>query len=161
MNEVRPLSIFSVKELQRIVDQFPKTDPCSLEYSQLCVNLERFAASVENVDWVLSLDPYEGADPQIVQFNPPVDGEVELEDPEPPLSPVVEQDPAPVVEEETKVEETEYEMADVKKAVQKARMEGKLSSAKDWIRDNFGVDGFTAIPASRYGEVMEKLKELG
>ena len=156
MDESRPLSTFSVEELKRIVEQFPQTDPRTRDYAQLCENLERFAASVDNVDWVLSLILPDQTRPQIVQFNPPVAEDEKFDEPEP-----VVQDPAPVVEEETKVEESEYEMADVKKAVQKARMDGKLSSAKEWIKETFGVDGFSAIPASRYGEVMQKLKELG
>jgi len=152
---------FNMAEFKRLVDLIPETDPRSNEYGTLLMSIERFlyfANTIAEIQGVLGEDVTSmiTQPTEIVQFNPPVAEDEKFEEPE-----SVVQDPAPVVEEETKVEESEYEMADVKKAVQKARMDGKISSAKEWIKENFDVDGFSAIPASRYGEVMQKLKELG
>lgn len=152
---------FNMAEFKRLVHLIPETDPRSNEYGTLLMSIERFlyfANVIAEIQGVLGEDVTSmiTQPTEIVQFNPPVAEDEKFEEPEP-----VVQDPAPVVEEETKVEEFEYEMADVKKAVQKARMDGKISSAKEWIKENFDVDGFSAIPASRYGEVMQKLKELG
>lgn len=152
---------FNMDEFKRLVHLIPETDPRSNEYGTLLMSIERFlyfANVIAEIQGVLGEDVTSmiTQPTEIVQFNPPVAEDEKFEEPEP-----VVQDPAPVVEEETKVEEFKYEMADVKKAVQKARMDGKISSAKEWIKENFDVDGFSAIPASRYGEVMQKLKELG
>ncbi len=152
---------FNMAEFERLIHLIPETDPRSNEYGTLLMSIERFlyfANVIAEIQGVLGEDVTSiiTQPTEIVQFNPPVAEDEKFEEPE-----SVVQDPAPVVEEETKVEESKYEMADVKKAIQKARMDGKISSAKEWIKENFDVDGFSAIPASRYGEVMQKLKELG
>ena len=152
---------FNMDEFKRLVHLIPETDPRSNEYGTLLMSIERFlyfANVIAEIQGVLGEDVTSmiTQPTEIVQFNHPVAEDEKFDEPEP-----VVQDPAPVVEEETKVEKSKYEMADVKKAVQKARMDGKISSAKEWIKENFDVDGFSAIPASRYGEVMQKLKELG
>ena len=157
---------FNMAEFKRLVHLIPETDPRSNEYGTLLMSIERFlyfANVIAEIQGVLGEDVTSmiTKPTEIVQFNPPVAEDEKFEEPEPMLSPAVVGDPIPVEPEDTEVVDTEYEMADVKKAVQKARMDGKISSAKEWIKENFDVDGFSAIPASRYGEVMQKLKELG
>ena len=49
----------------------------------------------------------------------------------------------------------------MKSAIAKARSSGKVNKISDWLKENWGVTGFPALPANKYGEVMKKLKELG
>ena len=163
-NNTYTMTIFSGDELKRLVELIPQTDPRTPAYGILLENLERFAASIANVDWVLHLDDPEVpkelteqkeetiADANIVPFNPPT-SEAEK------FSPAVVGDPTPVEPEETKVAE-EYKLADVKAALSAAKAAGKIGSPKQWIRDNAGCDGLEAIPAAMYGEVISKLKGL-
>ena len=151
MEEVLNISEFSWKEFQRLVGMIPQTDPTTSSYGTLLESIERYSAAYKFIDWVLSLSANppeeEPAPDNIIPFNPPVAEEEKFED------------PAPV--EEPAVDDGEkYEAAVVRKAIQDARMQGKLASAKSWIMENWGVDGFNAIPAAKYGEVMDKLKEL-
>jgi len=162
MSKVLTMTTFSAKELKRIVDLFPQTDPRTRDYAQLCENLERFAASIGNVDWVLGLTPLDQQKPQIVQFNAPTAEDEKFEDPAPVEAEPVVETPDPV-EEETPVEEDapKYEASEVKAAITRARATKKIGSPKAWIQEVVGVDGFDAIPAAKYGLVMQKLKELG
>ena len=161
MDDVLTMTAFSAKELKRIVDLFPQTDPRTRDYAQLCENLERFAASIGNVDWVLGLTPPDQK-PQIVQFNAPTAEDEKFEDPAPVEAEPVVETPDPV-EEETPVDEDapKYEASEVKAAIARARAAKKIGSPKAWIQEVVGVDGFDAIPAAKYGLVMQKLKELG
>ena len=43
----------------------------------------------------------------------------------------------------------------------KARAEKKIGSIKEWISENFGVEGFSAIPAKQYPQVVANLAEIG
>lgn len=158
------MTVFSADELKRLVNLIPQTDPRTSAYGILLESLERFAASIVNVDWVLHLDDPEiqkelteqkeetVTDANIVQFNPPT-SEAEK------FSPAVVGDPIPVEPEETEVAE-EFKLADVKAALSAAKAAGKIGSPKQWIRDNAGCDGLEAIPAAMYGEVISKLKGL-
>ena len=138
---------FNKTELKRIIDLIPQTDPRSREYAQLLECIERyiyFANVIAAAQAFIEQDeqPVPQVVPEIVQFNPPVAEEEKFEEPE---------------AEDT----TEYDPAVVKALVTKARAEKKISSIKDWISTNFGVDGFSAIPAKQYPRVMAKLKEMG
>lgn len=161
MDDVLTMTAFSAKELKRIVDLFPQTDPRTRDYAQLCENLERFAASIGNVDWVLGLTPPDQK-PQIVQFNALVAEDEKFEDPAPVEAEPVVETPDPV-EEEPPVDEDapKYEASEVKATIARARAAKKIGSPKAWIQEVVGVDGFDAIPAAKYGLVMQKLKELG
>lgn len=162
MDNELTMTQFSADELKRLVELIPQTDPTSLAYGVLLENLERFAASIDNVDWVLRIgypkpqqqevEQETEADANIVPFNPPT-SEAEK------FSHAVAGDPIPVEPEEAKVAE-EYKLADVKAALSAAKAAGKIGSPKQWIRDNAGCDGLEAIPASMYGEVISKLKGL-
>lgn len=141
---------FNKEEMNRILGILRETDPRSRDYVQVLDSFERFlyfgnviAAAqdlVSDTKEPIRCDIPSAENDNIIQFPPPVDEEEKFE----------------VVEEP----EEKFDPAVVKKAIQDARMQGKLSSAKDWIKQEFGVDGFSAIPASKYGEVMTKLKEL-
>lgn len=144
---------FNRAELARLVDFIPKTDPRSGEYSKLLENIERylyFANIVAGIeDFVndtaqlteVSEPEAETKEAEIIPFNPPVAEEEKFDEPE--------------------AETVEYEPAVVKSLLSKARSTRKIANLTDWINENFGVSGFTAIPAKRYPEVMAKLKELG
>lgn len=62
---------------------------------------------------------------------------------------------------ETEQEAPVYDAVTVKQLIGRARADGKLDSIKGWLVKEFGVEGFAALPATRYGEAVEKLKTLG
>ena len=139
---------FNKAELKRIIDLIPQTDPRSREYAQLLECIERFiyfanviASAQDFIDKGEQPVPLPTGIPEsnIIQFTPPTAEEEKFPE---------------------QIEEETYDSATVKKALQDARMAGKIGSAKEWIRENFGADGFQALPAKHYGAVMAKLKEL-
>ena len=139
---------FNKAELKRIIDLIPQTDPRSREYAQLLECIERFiyfanviASAQDFIDKGEQPVPLPTDIPEsnIIQFAPPTAEEEKFPE---------------------QIEEETYDPAVVKKALQDARMAGKIGSAKEWIRENFGADGFQALPAKHYGAVMAKLKEL-
>lgn len=154
MDEVLEIkgTTFNKTELKRIIDLIPQTDPRSREYAQLLECIERFIyfanviaaaqALIENGEQPRPQMPTDIPESNIIQFNAPVAEEEKFEEPE-------------------AEDQTEYDPAVVKALVTKARAEKKISSIKEWISTNFGVDGFSAIPAKQYPQVMAKLKELG
>ena len=152
MNTLDELEIrstpFNKAELKRIIDLIPQTDPRSREYAQLLECIERFiyfanviASAQDFIDKGEQPRPLPTDIPEsnIIQFTPPTAEEEKFPE---------------------QIEEETYDPAVVKKALQDARMAGKIGSAKEWIRENFGADGFQALPAKHYGAVMAKLKEL-
>ena len=147
---------FSWKELQRLISLIPETDPATHSYGILLESIERYGAIMKFVDWFLSVktpDPKQKEEEvpnNIIQFTPPTSEAEKFEEPE--------STPDPEPEEK---DTTEYDPAEVKSLITKARADKKIPSAKAWIQENWGVDGFSAIPASKYSEVMAKLKELG
>ena len=160
---------FNKEEMNRILSVLSETDPRSRDYVQVLDSFERFlyfgnviAAAQDLVlggiqeplpygVGVKQPAPVEEKTDNIIQFNPPTTEAVMYESTT---------SSAQIADVGVKDSDVTYEPAVVKKAIQDARMQGKLSSAKDWIKQEFDVDGFSAIPASRYGEVMTKLKEL-
>lgn len=152
---------FNKAELKRIIDLIPQTDPRSREYAQLLECIERyiyFANVIAAAQEFIEKDelPVPQVVPEIVQFNPPVAEDEKFEAPDDQSHSIAQK-----AEEMMREKVAEYDAATVKKALQDARMAGKIGSAKDWIRENFGADGFQALPAKHYGAVMAKLKELG
>ena len=148
----------NVSELKRMISLIPETDPTSLAYGTLLQSIERFIyfanalASIENfvngthppvVASVVKDEENANID-NIIPFSPPVSEEEKFTD-----------------DEESDESEDEYDPAVVKSLITKARADKKIGSIKEWINSNFGVDGFSAIPAKQYPQVMEKLKELG
>lgn len=151
--EIEPTEL-NVSELKRMVSLIPQTDPTSLAYGTLLQSIERFVyfanalASIEN--FVNGVHPPVVKEDDanldnIIQFSPPTSEEEKFDEPK----------------EEEEEDTTEYDPDDVKSLITKARAEKKISSIKEWINDNFGVDGFSAIPAKQYPKVVKKLNELG
>jgi len=160
MDEDRVLNSteFSWKELQRLIDLIPQTDPTTHSYGILLESIERYGAIMQYVDWFLSVKvqnqkPAEKMEAEIIPFPTPANAEgVELE--------------GQVTTEKiacagVTYDDLSYDPAEVKSLITKARAEKKITSVKEWIHSNWGVDGFTAIPAAKYPEVMAKLAELG
>ena len=157
-------------ELLRLVDSIPKTDPCSSEYGRLLENIERFACAATDFSDIWDrfhsyytrhgenfIDEAEIVKPEFKVLSvEEIEGEPEEK--------VEEQTEAPKEEEsqtvEDPVEEETYDAATVKSAIAKARSDGKLVKISDWLKENWGVTGFPALPAKKYPEVMKKLKEL-
>ena len=142
---------FSWKELQRLIELIPQTDPTTHAYGTLLESIERYGAIMKFVDWYLSVKQPK-PEPQ----------------PEVPVDNIIQFTPATSVKEELveQIKEApeavpEYDPAAIRSLLSKARAAKKIPNLKEWINTNFGVDGFAAIPAKRYPEVMDKLKELG
>ena len=147
---------FSWKELQRLIDLIPQTDPTTPAYGILLESIERYGAIMKFVDWFLSVKiqnppPVEQKEAEIIPFPAPVAEDEKFEEQ---ISEVSEAD-------NEVTSQPEYDPAEVKSLLTKARAERKITNLKSWIQENWGVDGFTAIPATKYPEVMAKLKELG
>ena len=180
MDEKRNVPIskkdFIALEFLRLTAAINQTDPRSRDYAQLLENIERFGAAATMFDdlWEIFASYYseqgiefddspvaeEGKDPDVLRPFTVVqtDGKAEVEAQASPIP----DEPEMFEEEEAPSEEAPvYDPADVKKAIGKARADGKIVKIKDWLVENFGVEGFTALPASKYGEAMEKLKALG
>lgn len=165
---------FITLELLRLVAAINQTDPRGRDYAQLLENIERFECAAMSLPEIWERFHKYYTDQGVKFDTPPVaeDGkEPEIIRPE--FKPVKveeqteetvdeEQTPAPVSEEEQKSEEPEeeYDPAVVKSAIAKARSTGKVVKIAEWLKENWGVSGFTALPAKKYPEVMAKLKEL-
>ena len=135
---------FSWKELQRLIELIPQTDPTTHAYGTLLESIERYGAIMKFVDWFLKPQPEVPVD-NIIQFTPATSVKAELVE-------QIKEAPEAV---------PEYDPAAIRSLLSKARAAKKIPNLKEWINTNFGVDGFAAIPAKRYPEVMDKLKELG
>ena len=165
---------FIALEFLRLVTAINQTDPRSREYAQLLENIERFGAAAVMFDelWEIFASYYteqgvefdnpspvaeDGKEPELIKpfKSAPAEEVTEEKTEEVPDSPIPDE---PEMFEEA--EET-YDPADVKKAIGKARATGAVDKIKDWLLENWGVEGFSALPATKYGEVMRKLKELG
>lgn len=153
---------FIALEFVRLVATINQTDPRSRDYAQLLENIERFSCAATQFPdiWKLFAKYYTakgitfddpptadaGEEPEIIR---PKFKKVEPEEPE----------EEPDTPEEPETEES-YSEAEVKSAIAKARSSGKVNKISDWLKENWGVTGFPALPANKYGEVMKKLKEL-
>ena len=167
-----PMSVddFMAMELLRLVGTINTVNPASRDYAQLLENIERFGGTCTLLPdiWRVFSKYYEKQDtgkieenPDIVEFKPKVPVEV-TEKVTAEEAQVSEVPDSPIPEEEPMFEEAPmYDAATVKKALSKARSEDKVSKIAEWLKENFDVEGFSAIPATRYGELMDKLKALG
>ena len=166
---------FIALEFLRLVSFINQTDPRSSQYGILLENIERFGAAAVMFDelWQIFASYY-GNEPEIIkpefkvvsveEIKEEPEAEPQTEEPlvkEVPDSPMVEEPEMFETEEAPAEEAPVYAEADVKKAIGKARADGKLPKIKDWLVENWGVEGFSALPASKYGEAMEKLKAMG
>ena len=158
---------YSRKEFRRLLDKVPETDPSTTAYHVLMQSIEMFNAIALTIDDFL--DP--GGVPQqeqvigvnnvkVVPFTAP---DFPAETPEEQeghevaelVKKVVEAQPAPPPE---KAEEKTYTSPEVRKALVDAR--GKGVNVKE-ILAGFGAENFQALPASKYGALMEALEVIG
>lgn len=137
---------FNRDELKRITDLIHQTDPRSREYAQLLECIERFIYFANVVAAAQDFAENGNGTHDLVQFTPPTSEAEKFPE---------------QIEEEPDEPTEEYDPAEVKKLITRARAEKKIDSVKDWILTNCGVEGFSAIPAKMYPDVVAKLKELG
>ena len=138
----------------------PQTDPTSMEYGTLLQSIERYvyfanivAAIQDLIDGVPVYEKEMPTNPDnIIQFAPPTGEADKFEE-------QVTTDK--IADEGITYDDVALDPAVVKSMITKARAEKKIGSIKEWINTNFGVDGFSAIPAKQYPQVMAKLSELG
>ena len=155
---------FIALQTLRMIKAIPETDPTTNQFAYLLENIERFGAAATGFadiwKWMDSyFDVKEGKQPVVKQFSVV---SVEETPDEPEEEPT--EEPAPDDEASKFGEPAEcaaYDAATVKKAIGKARADGKLDKISAWLMENFGVDGFNALPATKYGEAMAKLKDMG
>lgn len=148
---------FNKEEMNRILGVLRETDPRSRDYVQVLDSFERFlyfgnviAAAQDLIYGMQDPPPYgvgvKAPEPDnIIPFSPPIAEEEKFQE-------AIEETPEPA---------EEIDPAVVKSLITKARSEKKISSVKDWLQANWGVDGFSAVPAAKYPEVLAKLKEIG
>lgn len=147
---------FTKNEFVRLIDLLPQTDPRSNDYLALLRSIECFdsmANSIDEMDGLRSLDlSAERTEPRVVELATakpiPVIDKYEEEHRDPP--------PAPI-EEEKKEEEQTYDASTVRKALVDARSRGV--DVKE-ILSGFGVANFGALPAAKYGALMDALEVL-
>lgn len=137
---------YSRKEFRRLLDKVPETDPSTTAYHVLMQSIEMFNAIALTIDDFL--DPG-GVPPQEC----PVDNVVPFNATDFPAD--VKDEPAPPPE---KAEEKTYTSPEVRKALVDAR--GKGVNVKE-ILAGFGAENFQALPASKYGALMEALEVIG
>lgn len=160
---------FSKNELLRLVDKIPETDPTTTAYHVLMQSIECYNALALTVDEILALRDKPVLEPRmeqvtgvnnVVPFTAP---DFPAETPEEQeghevaelVKKVVEAQPAPPPE---KAEEKTYTSPEVRKALVDAR--GKGVNVKE-ILAGFGAENFQALPASKYGALMEALEVIG
>ena len=144
------------KEVSRSIERLKELDTSSLEYLQQLRNLE----VLYGADWLNDLLDYmdgdtddNGTGAEIVHLVAPV----EEEDAPADVKAAVVQAAAEVVAAkvaETAEEHPQYESAEVRTALVTARRNGV--NVTELLRE-FGVDNFSAFPAGRYWELMERI----
>jgi len=133
------------KQYLLLIDRLDEVDPTTNPqlYKTLLDMIEKVAWLPEFRigDPVLSED-FPKPEPSVEEFAPPV------------ITPLP--DPIPEIDEPTEETKT-YSKEEVRAELAMARKRG-VNVAE--LLQEFGVDQFPAVPASRYGELMDKLAEL-
>ena len=165
------------QEIKRLIEKLHELEPGSLEYSGILADLEQLVRVRRNMDFnsefvtpgeLPANVPEKADDPKPV---PPVEKANQTE-----ATPVNEElsKKEPAVEEaasekapaeapkktpgkKTETEQPKLEAAFVRGELAKARRKGVNVTE---IVTSFGVDNFKDIPAERYPEILEKLKEV-
>ena len=152
---------FVAAEMTRMVIRQSELDPASYDYKQLMENLSILAGSAEayeDIEQYLSM-----AAKGIVSIDIYPEGKMEAEAPksEPGdttcqiTAPVKEPDPEPAPKADPPADLGKtYEMTDVRAALVDARRKGV--NVTELLKE-FGVENFSAFPAGRYGELMQRL----
>lgn len=155
---------FVAAEMTRMIVRQSELDPASYDYRQLMENLSILAGSAEayeDIEQYLSM-----AAKGIVSIDIYPEGKMEAEAPVSDPSdktcqvaavtaPVKEPDPEPAPKADPSADPGKtYEMTDVRAALVDARRKGV--NVTELLKE-FGVENFSAFPAGRYGELMQRL----
>lgn len=136
---------FSVREGQRLLAYLEKLDPADDMYYRVLYNLSQLLehkADIDAIDVVGQKDApiiSEEKLPETKQEEKQVTEEVVTEEP-------YEEDDSP----------TGYTLSDIRAALIAAKKKGFDSSG---LVRSYGVDNVTAVPASKYNEIMKKIEE--
>lgn len=148
---------FIAAELQRIIDQIPRTDPATTDYHILLQSLECFAGIAEMIEAVQEQIGMEGRIIH-VEFRTPQGGPLPSAESEEKAEEFPPEPESPF--EEPKTEEPKpsktYEMTEVRAALVEARKRGVNVTA---LLREYGVENFGAFPAGKYGELMDRLAD--
>lgn len=167
---------FSKQELLRLVDTIPETDPTTTAYHVLMQSIECFNSLALTVDEILALRDGEAhedlaeqqetvkqqaekvkeiAQDNVVPFTAPAApwDDAASTTPTVPAEPPVEEKTA----EDKTVEEKTYAASDVRKALVEVKAKGV--DVKE-ILSEFGVTDFRALPAAKYGALMQRLEAM-
>lgn len=161
---------FSENELLRLVDKIPETDPTTTAYHVLMQSIECYNALALTVDEIIALrdeDAHEDLLRQQGLFKQQAEQLKKMAEAAKPTLPdtnavapfEVADFPAETEEKKPeKAEEKTYTSPEVRKALVDAR--GKGVNVKE-ILAGFGAENFQALPASKYGALMEALEVIG
>ena len=163
---------FSRKEIQRVIDLIPQSDPRTIEYSQVLLSLEQIMAMAGNIDALIRENGFCGGEGQESGEKCGAPGIIEFPkkaDPAPVMEEITESDkfddPTPTdstePEEDPVDDGVAYDAVAIKNALGRAKKDNVIPALADWITENFGVKGFNNIPPEQYGKVVKLLKDLG
>lgn len=155
MSEAFDFRQHTASELRRMLARQQEIDPASVEYGTVMKNLE---VLVNTVDLYSDIETFLGmVDAGIEAIEIAPGGKEVIEDEEEdtstdvPSTPTVTPFPTPVEEPEPG---KTYEMSEVRAALVAARKKG--TNVTELLKE-FGVENFSAFPAGRYGELMQRL----
>ena len=157
MSEAFDFRQHTASELRRMLARQKELDPASMEYGMVMKNLE---VLVNTVDLYSDIETFLGmvdAGIEAIEIAP---GGKEVIEAEVPASTPdeAEDNTATVTPFPTPVEEPDpgktYEMSEVRAALVAARKKG--TNVTELLKE-FGVENFSAFPAGRYGELMQRL----
>lgn len=155
MSEAFDFRQHTASELRRMLARQQEIDPASIEYGTVMKNLE---VLVNTVDLYSDIETFLGmvdAGIEAIEIAPGgkevIEDEAEDTTTDAPSTPTVTPFPIPVEEPEPG---KTYEMSEVRAALVAARKKG--TNVTELLKE-FGVENFSAFPAGRYGELMQRL----
>jgi len=142
--------LHAASELRRMLARQKELDPASMEYGMLMSNLEVLSHETDMFDDIESF--LYMVDHHIERIEIAPGGKEIVEDEaDPAPAPAKEPDPEPAPPADPG---KTYEMSEVRAALVAARKNG--TNVTELLKE-FGVENFSAFPAGRYGELMQRL----
>jgi hypothetical protein len=158
MSEAFDFRQHTASELRRMLARQKELDPSSMEYGVLMKNLE---VLVNTVDLYSDIETFLGmVDAGIESIEIAPGGKEVIEAETPASTPDEAEDNIATAAHSAPTEATSpttgktYEMSEVRAALVDARRKG--TNVTELLKE-FGVENFSAFPAGRYGELMQRL----
>ena len=158
---------FTKLEFFRLIEKLKDTDPSTTAYHILLQSIESFDSIAKTVDDIAAMrdeDAHEavvvgagwvkGQEGKVVELTATIDPDKVPVHPIPVVPFEATDFPAETTMNPPEDKKNSYDPADVRKALLDAR--GRGVNVKEILR-GFGADGFQAVPAEKYGALMEAL----